>query len=155
MRRLDAVREDDAEPRGYINQYPSDAARATTLPADARRSLDRGVVEAQMLDSFLNDRFNKDLRDGFRGRFQRAIEDIGRAATSRQRVAAIERYNQAAKDYNAAELVERDNFGGHPTDATGRTVREEPKAMSDPAAAPNRLPTDYGQMGDSSVCQLS
>lgn len=155
MRRLDAVREDDAEPRGYISRYPPGAARCTTLPADARRSLDRGVVEAQMLDSFLNDRFNKDLRDGFRVRFRRAIEDIGRAATTGQRTAAIERYNQAARDYNAAELVERDNFAGHPTDPAGRTVREEPKSMSDPTTAPNRLPTAYGQMGDSGVCQLS
>lgn len=154
MRRLDTARRDDAEPRGYVNQYPPDASRAATLPANVRRSLDRGVVEAQLLDSFLNDRFNKDLRDRFRHRFNSAIDEIGNATTKRARDAAIESYNQAARDYNAAELVERDNFAGHPTDAAGRTVREEPAAMSDPCVAPNRLPANYGQMGDSGVCQL-
>jgi hypothetical protein len=152
---LGSVRQDDAEPRGYVNQYPPDAERVTRLAPGVQKSLDRGVIEAQLLDSFLNDRFNKDLRDGFRSRFNRAIDDIGNATTRRARNAAIERYNQTARDYNAAELVERDNFAGHPTDTSGRAVREEPMAMSDPGSAPNRLPTNYGQMGDSSVCQLS
>ncbi|HEV7652712.1 MAG TPA: hypothetical protein VGP26_31540 [Actinophytocola sp.] len=140
------------EPRGYVDQYPSHASRFGALPAEVRKSLVRGVVEAQMCDSFLNDHFNKDLRDRFRARFKSAIDDITNATTARQRNVAIERYNQTAGDYNAAELVERDNFAGHPTDADGRIVREEPKAMSDPGLAPNQLPNNTVSRWGTAVC---
>lgn len=132
-----------AEPPGYVDQYPPDA------------SLDKRAVDARMRESFLSEEFNKDLRDRFRARFTSAIDDVDNAATARDRDAAIERYNQTARDYNAAELVERDNFAGHPTDAHGRTLRAEPKAMSDPDAAPNQLPDHYGQDQDLQVLHQS
>jgi hypothetical protein len=137
QRQVDAMRQviERAEPRGYVNQYLPEALR-TQLPGDLSRQFDRGRVEDQLRQSFLSDQYNREVRDGFRERFNTAIDDIHNARTVQERDAAIERYNQTARDYNAAELAERDNFGGH-TDSSGRTVREVPREMSDPAQAPN------------------
>ena len=123
---------DKAESPGYVSQYSPKALRATALSNEESRSLDKNAVTAQMSQSFMNDQYNQGVRANFQDRFNQSIDAIHNAQTTQQQDTAIAQFNQTAAEFNTAELTERDNFGGHATDAQGQVFRAVPKSMTDP-----------------------
>ena len=123
---------DKAESPGYVSQYSPKALRATALSNEEGRSLDKNAIAAQMSQSFMNDQYNQGVRANFQDRFNQSIDAIHNAQSTQQQDAAIAQFNQTAAEFNTAELAERDNFGGHATDAQGQVFRAVPKSVTDP-----------------------